>query len=235
MYTFDSVIRYSETDLTRRLTPAALMNYFQDCSTFHSESLGMGFDRLREKNRAWMISSWQVEIDRIPRFGEKVTIGTKPYAFQGMFGKRNFAMLDERGEFLVKANSLWVYMDIVSGRPARLDAAEIAGYPIEEPLEMNYEARKIRLPEEMTESGRIPVTKQHLDGNRHVNNVQYIAMAADLLPEEADICQLRVEYKKQARLGDMICLKTGQMDGNRIISLCDEEGNVFAIVSFGLR
>ena len=34
MYSFDSRIRYSETDADGRLTPEKLIDYFQDCSTF---------------------------------------------------------------------------------------------------------------------------------------------------------------------------------------------------------
>ena len=42
MYTFDSRIRYSETDSEGKLTMASIINYFQDCSTFQSEDLGLG-------------------------------------------------------------------------------------------------------------------------------------------------------------------------------------------------
>ena len=42
MYAFDSRIRYSETDSEGYLTLDALLNYFQDCSTFHSEDVGLG-------------------------------------------------------------------------------------------------------------------------------------------------------------------------------------------------
>ena len=42
MYTFDSRVRYSETDSGGKLTMASLINYFQDCSTFQAEELGVG-------------------------------------------------------------------------------------------------------------------------------------------------------------------------------------------------
>ena len=44
MYTFESRIRYSETDSEGKLTMASLINYFQDCSTFQSEDHGLGLD-----------------------------------------------------------------------------------------------------------------------------------------------------------------------------------------------
>ena len=42
MYEFNSRVRYSEIDHHGTLTLPALINYFQDCSTFHSEDLGLG-------------------------------------------------------------------------------------------------------------------------------------------------------------------------------------------------
>ena len=49
MYTFESRVRYSETDHRETMTLPAIVNYFQDCSTFQSEDLGVGIDYFREK------------------------------------------------------------------------------------------------------------------------------------------------------------------------------------------
>ena len=45
MYTFDSRVRYSEIDHTGNMTLPALINYFQDCSTFQSEDIGLGKEK----------------------------------------------------------------------------------------------------------------------------------------------------------------------------------------------
>ena len=52
MYTFDSRIRYSEIGEDGNLTLPGLINYFQDCSTFQSEDLGIGTTVLKEEKRA---------------------------------------------------------------------------------------------------------------------------------------------------------------------------------------
>lgn len=56
MYTFDSKVRYSEIDHRGTMTLPALINYFQDCSTFQSESLGFGVKAAKEKKKAWILS-----------------------------------------------------------------------------------------------------------------------------------------------------------------------------------
>ena len=41
-YEFEGKVRYSEIDHRATMTLPALINYFQDCSTFQSEDLGIG-------------------------------------------------------------------------------------------------------------------------------------------------------------------------------------------------
>ena len=86
MYTFQSQVRYSELDSDRKLSIASIVDYFQDCSTFHSESLGVGIDYLDRVGMLWVMSYWQIVIDRYPGLCEKITIGTFPYEFRGFLG-----------------------------------------------------------------------------------------------------------------------------------------------------
>ena len=44
MYSYEARIRYSECGSDRRLTIPALINLFQNCSSFHSEDIGVGID-----------------------------------------------------------------------------------------------------------------------------------------------------------------------------------------------
>ena len=52
MYTFDSRVRYSETDEEGRLTVTGIINYMQDCSTFQSEDARVGVEYLDTGHRA---------------------------------------------------------------------------------------------------------------------------------------------------------------------------------------
>ena len=53
MYEFDSRVRYSETDAQGRMTWLALMDYFQDCSVFHSEAVNLGVEVWTDAQKAW--------------------------------------------------------------------------------------------------------------------------------------------------------------------------------------
>ena len=75
-YSFDSCVRFSEVGEDQKLTLGSVINYFQDCSTFQSESLGAGVEFLRKQHRVWVSSSWQVVIERYPALCEKIRITT---------------------------------------------------------------------------------------------------------------------------------------------------------------
>lgn len=50
-YEFESKVRYSEIDHRGTMTLPALINYFQDCSTFQSEEIGYGMEVLKKEKK----------------------------------------------------------------------------------------------------------------------------------------------------------------------------------------
>lgn len=205
MYEFNSRIRYSETDSGGKLSLESLLDYFQDCSTFHSEDLGVGIGYLEERHLAWVLAAWQIVVDRYPQVCENVTVGTAPYEFKGFLGCRNFLMKTAEGEQLACANTLWTLMNMETMHPVKPTEDMKKAYVTEEKLPMQYAPRKIMIPgKEGMVLPSIEVRHHHLDTNNHVNNGQYIRIAMEYLPEEFEIRQMRAEYKKQALLGEMI-------------------------------
>lgn len=232
MYKTEGCVRYSECARDNKIKIPAIINYFQDCTTENSEQMGVGYAYLREKKRAWILNSWQVFIRRRPEVGEKIEVSTWATGFKGVFGPRDFFMKTSDGEELVCAHSLWVYVDTETGRPIKPTEEEIGVYEVEAPLEVKSLSRKIKSPESATEVDTFSVHKYHIDTNNHVNNSKYIELACEVLPEDFCITGLRVEYKKAAVYGDTMILKSAMEEDRIIASLCDEEGNPYAIVEF---
>lgn len=230
MYTMSGKIRFSECDTSQKITLPGIINYFQDCSTFQSELMGRGVDFLREKKRAWVLSSWQIIVERYPAFGEEIEVGTWATGFRGFLGTRNFVMQTKEGERLAYANSIWTHIDLDTGHPVRPDEEEIAAYEQEEALEMDYAPRKIKLPNETVVVDTFPVRKYHIDTNDHVNNCQYVQMALEVLTEKVKLRQVRVEYKRAAVYGDVILPKIAREEERTVVELCDMEENPYAIV-----
>jgi len=236
MYTFNSRVRYSETDSKARLSLEGIVNYLQDCSTFHSEDVGLGLNYHKGINRAWLLASWQIVIDRYPKMGERITIWTNPYDHDKLYAYRNFAILSESGEILIKANSIWVYVDTLNNKPVRVKDEDITSYmanPKIAKLEMDYAPRKFKIPKDGTEMEKIEVMSHHLDTNRHVNNGQYVRFACEYLPDDVMIREIRAEYRTAAKLGNIIVPRVSLTKRGCVVALGDEEGNSkYAAVEF---
>lgn len=231
MYQFNSRVRYSETDEQGRLSITGIINYLQDCSTFHSEDIGLGIRYLTEHHRAWWLSSWQIVIDRYPGLGEEIVVSTWPYGFRGIYGYRNFTIQDKQGDYLVRANSVWFFYDTQAGRPVRVQEEDIRGYgEFQKKLYMEYAPRRIQLPEEYKTGKPIEVSKQHIDTNHHVNNAQYVEIAKEVLPDTFKIGEIRVEYKQSAVLGNLMIPRISETKERYIVSLCDKEGFPYAVI-----
>ena len=234
MYDFHSRVRYSEIGVDGRLTLESLLDYYQDCSTFHSEDIGLGIDYLKEKHMVWVLSSWQIVVDRYPRLGENIIIGTAPYEFKGFIGYRNFWMETESGERVSCANSVWSLMDLDKAAPAKPPEEMLTGYVLSERLPMDYAPRKITVPKDGALQEEIHIRTHHLDTNGHVNNGQYVRIASEYLPGDFCIRQMRAEYKRQAVLNDkiQIVLSADQEEKLYTFSLNGEDGKPYSIIEF---
>ena len=68
-YSFKGRVRYSEIGEDGCLTLPGIQNYYQDCCTFQSEEIGQGMEALEERQRAWVLSSWQIVVNRYSGIG----------------------------------------------------------------------------------------------------------------------------------------------------------------------
>lgn len=85
------------------------------------------------------------------------------------------------------------------------------------------------------EGSPIVVTEQHLDTNGHVNNAQYIRMAASALDVPVDVRVLRVQYKLMALLGDTIVPRLHQTQDGVTVDLASPDGTTYAVVSLASK
>ena len=162
MYTFDSRIRYSETDETGALSLLGVINYMQDCSTFQSEDIGLGVEYLEKKKRAWLLSSWRIVIDRYPVLGERIKIGTWATSSKGIYGYRDFVLMDQEGNYLVKAESVWFFCDTEKMIPVRVMPEDVEAYGEGKALDLGKAPRKIAVPENYEEETPVTIAVHHL-------------------------------------------------------------------------
>lgn len=241
MYTFDVKVRYSELNEHGEIRPESIVNYLQDCTTFHTATLGATEEFYRNAKKLWVLNAWQIEINEPIVLGEDITVGTWPYEFSGMYGYRNFIIKNKMGKNIVEANSVWVFADMETGRPAKLTEEYTNMFVLEEKLDMNYADRKVKLPTDIEGKCEKPIIirKAFIDSNGHVNNGRYIECAAEYIPNGCKVKRIRAEYKRQAKYGNSFCpvvydARNENGIGTITIALNDENSRAYALVEFDI-
>ncbi|MBR1598027.1 MAG: hypothetical protein IJ661_03820 [Lachnospiraceae bacterium] len=246
MFEMKRTVTYSQVGSNITMDMAGIVHYLQDCTLAHSESVGRGIEHVAGTKRAWFLSSWQIEVIRFPEYQEHVTVRTWPHDFKSLYGYRNFDILDNTGAQLVRANSIWIFMDLSRMMPMKPSEEDMKGYDIEPAIDMEYAPRKIKqLGEEyrveekkppydknltaVNNSSGIYVKKSFLDSNNHVNNGRYVSEALDLI-DVGDIKKMRVDYRKAAVLGDVMYPVVYMNDGITQVVLNDPEGSPYVLV-----
>ncbi|MBR2189579.1 MAG: acyl-[Eubacterium sp.] len=234
IYEFESRIRFSEVDENGYLSLPALMNYLQDCATFHGEETGVGLDWIAEHRQTWVLASLRLHVFRYPKYAETIRVSTWAHGFRGFLGYRDFAADTPSGEIIARGKSDWVFMDMQANKPMNVPPEQTNAYGIEadKALKDIYGRRKIRLSDCGETGSPFVIHESNLDTNRHVNSCQYIMMAQNLLPAGFPVNHLRAEYKRQAYLGDVITPVIYEVDHGYAVTLLNKDGEPYFVGEF---
>ncbi|MDE7477842.1 MAG: acyl-[acyl-carrier-protein] thioesterase [Lachnospiraceae bacterium] len=235
MYTYEMNAGYSDMDASLRMTVPAILDCFQDSAIFESENGKITVEYLYNRHIVWVLNSWQIVIDRRPKLNEKISIATVPYGVKGFMGYRNFTMADKDGTVIVKAASIWTLVDIEKQCPSKPTKELLDGYEMGPKIDMEYAPRKIALLGEGEVQERFRVRRYQIDSNQHMNNVAYVKLAMETIPEDVEIRELRVEYKKAAHFGDEVEATVIKAEDKHQVALKDTEGDIYAVVEFLLN
>ncbi len=203
-----------DTDITGRLSPGALFNYFQDLAGRHASQLGFGREHLMTNGFFWVLARMTVKIERMPLTWDEVTVRTWPRGTDSIYAIRDLEMYDAEGRRLAGASSSWVIVDYETRKVQRPDRALSflnAQFPEEKALESN--AGKI--PPMAAGDHQVTSLKAKLgdlDVNLHVNNALYIYWVMNCYePEFISIFTpdlIEVNYLSEGHRDDMVNIIT---------------------------
>ena len=208
------------TDRFGRCKMSVLLYLAQEAATGHCDLLGLDWDTMGKRNLFWAVIRTRVQVQRLPRLGETVTIKTWPLPTTRTAFPRAVVICDREGEELVQILSLWVLMDTQS-RAMVL------------PGKSGVEVPGLLTGNELAAPGSIvphsggfcrerTVTFTELDRNGHMNNTRYLDWVADLLPaafhKDHPVREFTVCYLSEARENEQIKLEY-QLDQDRYLQV----------------
>ena len=176
-------------------------------SGMQSIELGVSDKAILENyNLVWIITDYDIEVARLPRFAEEITIETEALSYNRLFCYRRFTIYDEAGQGLIHMMATFVLMDRDSRKVHAVESEIVA------PYQSDFDKKLIRGPK--YESLNEPVSKDYhvrfydLDMNGHVNNSKYLdwifeVMGADFLTQYIPK-KINLKYVKEVRPGGVI-------------------------------
>ena len=232
MYTLNYKVTTSCCDSEGKLKLFSALQMMQDCSEMWIDSEPTVRKFFKDNNMTQLLATRQVEVMRVPRFKEDLTVTTSIYEVMPMYGFRNTFIRDAQGQPCYRTWSMGAFVDLGTGKLARIADDAIASLTLEPKLEMNYRGRRIILPkQDGTVMEPVKVIRADIDYNRHMNNANYVRIAMELLPEGFEVRDMRVEYRIAAKLGDMLTPTLYPIDGGYIVALAID-GEPSAIIEF---
>ena len=206
MYERELTVLPSEASCRGQIKLRSLINALQDTASIAVADLEGTSSELISRGYAWVLTRYEVEIiGSLPMIDEKFSIGTFHDPSHGYGTFRVFEMKNSHGAAFAWAKTSWLLLDLAAGRPVR-PAVHIPEILERDTSVIDPNFREIPAFPEDAEAHEIPWTIRFhdLDVNGHVNNGQYVQMALAFAPGKDRIRRMRVEYKHQALLGDLV-------------------------------
>ena len=220
MYTLNYKVTTSCCDSDGKLKLYSALQMMQDCSEMWIDSEPSARKFFNDNNMTQLLATRQVEVVRVPSFKEDLSVTTSIYEVLPMYGFRNAFIRDAQGQPCYRTWSMGAFVDLATGRLARLSDDAIASLTLEPKQEMNYRGRRIILPKhDGTVLDPVRVMRADIDYNRHMNNANYVRIAMEQLPEGFQVNDMRVEYRIAAKLGDLLTPTLYPIDGGYIVAL----------------
>lgn len=214
----------------------AILSIFQDIAEMHSASVGYGVTDIEKTNYSWAILNWKVEILSRPKYGDVVTIKTWSRYHTKLYCYRDFEMLNSDGKVIGIATSKWVLINIKNSRISKIEDELIDKYNSEEKSVFGIiELPKLEDIPNYQSSKNFPIRKSDIDINEHMNNLCYLDIAEELLPEDLLTCnKFEIMYKKQIKIDDNVTAFYGVNNNENYIVVKSNNGNiVHTIMKFG--
>jgi acyl-ACP thioesterase len=186
-----------------------LCNLFQLTAATHSEVGGISFSDMQEFNQAWVLSKMRVEIKRLPKWKEVVTVKTWIKLLENSRSTRCLELFvgDEK---IVGCETFWAVFNTETRRPETLALPHehFEKFPNESATEKGY--AKIDILQEFEIVAERTVLLSDLDIVNHANSVKYLEWCLDYINPKLllkqNISAFEMNYLKEVSLNESITI-----------------------------
>lgn len=215
IYRQEFTLSHIHVDCFGRAKPSTLLYFVQEAAGEHCSLLAVDKETLSHKHLFWAVTRNRIQITRLPRLGETITVETWPMPTTRVAYPRSVVAYDREHKELFRSISLWVLMDdrtrtmILPGKSGITVDGTLTG------TELTVPHAVATRPMEHTVQCHVGYTL--LDQNGHMNNTRYMDWLDDLLPSafhrQHAVQEFTLCYLNEAREADQITLNYELTDG----------------------
>lgn len=192
-----------------------LCNILQLTAGLHAELGGISFSDMQQHHQAWVLSRMRVEVKRLPKWKDIVTVKTWINSLENSRSIRCLELYidDER---IAGCETFWAVFNTQTRRPENLALAHehFEKYPNDKATEVQFS--KINTSIEKSFISEKTVLLSDLDIVNHANSVKYLEWCLDymdpkLLMEQA-IESFEMNYLKEVALNESVSIEKSSCD-----------------------
>ena len=220
------------------ITNKGILEIFENVATHHSDLAGYGPNDVEKTNSSWVLLEWKLKVIKRPKYGQTLNVNTWGRTMKKVYTYRDFEMFDEENNLCVIATSKWTLINIKTGKIEKLTDEIYEKYQIEDKDVFNIgELERLKIPEECENEIIYKVSRRDIDINGHMHNLYYLDLAYEVMPEkvfqERPFNELRITYKKEVKLGEVLKCKYTFYNNQHIITICkkEDDNKIHAIIT----
>ncbi len=235
VYSEKFYVGFSDVSLDMRILDSSILKLFENVCCLQGEAVGDGFN---DTPGRWFLTAYRVKVAERPRYGDWVTAKTWSRGMKGVAASREFE-IEKDGRTVITALSNWARFNSATGKLERMSDEAFERYE-SEPERHNFDELwlpKLRSVPEAISEKEFTVGRNLIDPNRHMNNVKYLDLAVETLPEEvyesggAD--DFEITYRKAFAYGERGVLRYGEDESARTVAfLSEDREELRAVVRF---
>lgn len=233
MFEYDFQVQYVDINSNGKLSDFGLLKYLQEVACLHADSKGFGLKDTPTNRLAWIILNWKIMFFSRPVWNTGIHIRTWISNIDNVSCCRDFEILDQYGEKIAVATSKWVLLNIDSHHISKITPEIKEVFEPVLPSVLNETFEKITEPEYYDNIFEYTILKRDIDTNNHLNNLNYIMLGKESLPDNIDFSNIEVIYKHQCVLGDRICFMCKKINNGYIVVVKNRDtGIIHANIKF---
>ena len=217
--------------------PNGLLKYTELCNLLqitagnHADLGGISYLDMQAHNQAWVMSRMRLEVDKLPKWGDKIIVKTWIKSLENSRSVRSMEVY-LNNEKIIACESYWA---VLNTKTRKSDTLELTHehFEIFNTNATKQETIKIDIEENAEEIGIRKVVLSDLDIVNHVNNVKYMEWCFDfenpkrLLKQE--LKAMDINFMRELNLGDEVLIKESKLDKSSIYSIEKESKIAYAL------